>query len=234
MNTKALTIVGDRLATMSDHRPAPDRDLSDRITKACDGNAYCPPKHQGRYGWIRNELKSLNGTEVTIETVRKWIQGEARPRHDKLASLAQILGVDEGWLAYGADNPTPRERAAHNAAVDGAVNLVAGLIQMDGGAAAFPEDDKTGVHLHAIIKGGKFDIHCTLGTREDGVLKFDAPSPFEHLVVLGVVRDGFTLKIYEIMHDLIASGKRRGPSIDVEVAEGDPGLRPIESFKQRL
>jgi len=36
-----------------------------------------------------------------VESVRKWLSGEGRPKQDKCEALAAILGVDSGWLYMG-------------------------------------------------------------------------------------------------------------------------------------
>jgi transcriptional regulator with XRE-family HTH domain len=47
------------------------------------------------------ELAHQN-VNVSNETIRKWLAGEAVPRRDKMAALAKTLKVDETWLAMGA------------------------------------------------------------------------------------------------------------------------------------
>jgi transcriptional regulator with XRE-family HTH domain len=119
-----------------------DAGYAQRLALACDRSDQCPPLHQGRLVWVVAQLQERFGLDVTTETVRKWMHGEAKPRLDKNSKLAELLGVDPVWLYQGIDpNLSPREKKARNAMADGAVNLIAGFIQMDGGAVAFPEEN---------------------------------------------------------------------------------------------
>lgn len=211
-----------------------------RLAQACDAHQIVPPLHSGRLTWIQRQLKTHYNEPVSVETVRKWFAGEAKPRADKLSKLAQLLEVDEAWLSLGvAHDITPRERVVRNAMADGVVNVIAGLIQMDGGLPAFPEENDEeakakNIDLHAIIRGGKFDIHVSMGEREGNQLRFQVPSKNESLVVLGVLRNGFAFEVYDISRELIATGHRKGVAVEVLVDPTDDRLHQIESFKQRL
>ncbi len=206
--------------------------FSRRLVQACDTSSKNPPPAHGRLTWLKNELANLGAT-TTVETVRKWYIGEMKPRPDKVALLARILEVDEAWLSLGVDpSMTPRERKVRDAMADGAVNLVAGFIQMDGGHPAFPDEDYKGhTDIHAIIKGAKYEFHVTVGDA-DG--KFAVPSKRKNMIVLGLVRQsGFCVDLYEIDEETIKqNGRRRGGS--VEVTTDLEKLRHITSFAERL
>lgn len=223
-------------AASSPKRVIRDAEFAARLEQACDSHQYIPPKHSGRLSWIQRELERRFDMRVTVESISKWFMGESKPRPKKLEKLAELLEVDVAWLSLGV-NPAlqPREQRIRNAMVDGAVNLVAGLIQMDGGHPAFPEEaqHKNHVDLHAIIKGAKYDFHVSLAQERSGELRFTVPANYESMVVLGVVKRGFTIEIYEIPHEVIAEGGRRGGSVDV-VSAGGEGLRRIESFAERV
>jgi transcriptional regulator with XRE-family HTH domain len=47
------------------------------------------------------------GNAVSAQTAHKWLSGRAIPTHDKLATLAEWLNVNEHWLHYGP--PTKRD-----------------------------------------------------------------------------------------------------------------------------
>lgn len=51
------------------------------------------------------------GNAVSAQTAHKWLSGRAIPTHDKLATLAEWLSVNEHWLHYGP--PTTRDLAAN-------------------------------------------------------------------------------------------------------------------------
>jgi len=85
-----------------------DADFAARLGKACDLQAECPPLHRGRLVWIRQKLEADFNENVSLETVRKWLSGEAKPRPEKTKMLAALLGVDLAWLQIGmGDGPAP-------------------------------------------------------------------------------------------------------------------------------
>lgn len=203
-----------------------DPEFAKRLDSACTASGHCPPLHKGRLTWVQNELKQRFKEEVSVETVRKWFAGEAKPRQDKVAKLAELLQVDMSWLSLGVDKGlAPREARSKVREINGAVNLVAGLIEMDGGHAAF--GDGKGADLHAIIRGAKYDF--TVVVAEDGVFRVPAR---RDAVVLGVDKQGFSIELVEIPDEVIERGNHRGGVIEVKVSAR--GLRRIETFTQRL
>ena len=71
-----------------------------RISKVCDEHPQCPPLHKGRQVWLQDQLQ-IAGVKVSVESVRKWLAGETRPREDKASAIGQVLGVDGDWLRTG-------------------------------------------------------------------------------------------------------------------------------------
>lgn len=204
-----------------------DPEFAKRLDSACTATGLCPPLHKGRLTWLQNELKRRFKEEVSVETVRKWFAGEAKPRQDKVAKLAELLQVDMSWLSLGVDKGlAPREMKAKGREINGAVNLVAGLIEMDGGHAAFAESG-SGADLHAIIKGAKYDFVIVVA--EEGVYRVPAKTD---AVVLGVQKDGFSIKLVEISEEALSRGTHRGGVVEVKTSAR--GLRVVESFTQRL
>ncbi|USI72998.1 hypothetical protein [Sphingomonas morindae] len=141
------------------------------------------------------------------------------------------------WLYNGVDPVMPMcEKRIHGANASAAVNLIAGFIQMDGGTPAFPDEgDKQAqqddVELHAIIKGASYRLHVSLGQRKGKAAHFPVPARHENVIVLGVVRDGFSTQVVEITADMIEEhGTKHGGSIDVALTK----LEPIDSFDRRL
>jgi len=208
-----------------------DPEFAKRLTSACDGHAQVPAMHQGRLTWVVREMERRFNESVTVESVRKWFAGEAKPRPEETKLLAELLQVDVAWLQIGID-PTmgTRERKVRNANADGAVNLVAGLIAMDGGFPAFPQKDEGSIDLHAIIRGAKYDFHVALADDEGA---FAVPTKYEDVIVLGLVRDGFNVEVFEITGDQIEDhGHRRGGSIEVTIPRKK--LKRIDSFRDRI
>lgn len=215
-----------------------DAAFAKRFEQACDAHSQVPAKHSGRLTWIQRQLETKFKEKVSVETVRKWFAGEAKPRPEKMEKLAQLLEVDMVWLSLGVDDGLqPRERRARNAMADGAVNVVAGLIQMDGGYPAFPEPtDKKAVEkhvdLHSIIKGAKYDFHVSVGETNGKKVRFVVPSLLDNVIVLGIVKTGFAFEILELTGEIIGQGDRRGGSIEIVVDQDK--LPKIADFRSRL
>ena len=209
-----------------------DPEFAKRLNSACDANPVCPPLHRGRLTWLQSELATRFKEKVSVETVRKWFAGEAKPRADKVAKLAELLKVDISWLSLGVDKGmAPRELKATSREIDGAVNVVIGLIEMDGCHAAFPNeaDQKRGVDIHAIIKGAKYDFHVVV--LDEGFYR--VPAKREGLVVLGLTKVGMGFEIVEIPEEVIeANGTNRGGVVELKAAT--KGLKRVEGFTQRL
>jgi len=218
--------------TVTPERIIRDPEFAKRLDNACNANGHCPPLHKGRLTWVQAELKRHFKEKISVETVRKWFAGEAKPRPEKVAMLAELLQVDISWLSLGVDKGmAPRELKARGREIDGAVNIVAGLVEMDGGHAAFATeaDQKRGVDLHAIIKGAKYDFHVVVP--EEGVYR--VPAKREGIVVLGLLKKGMGIEVTEIPEDVIdRAGTNRGGVVEVKVSAR--GLKRVEGFAQRL
>ncbi len=220
-----------------------DAAFADRLNAACDGNMHVPDKNFGRLSWVRRQLHERFATDVSMETVRKWFAGETKPRPAKMRQIAALLDVDEAWLAMGVSNDlTPRERKVRNALADGAVNLVAGMIQMGGGHPAFPEADdrkaeRKGIDLYAIIRGANYQIHVA-SAREvgPGEYKFAIPAAFEELLVIGLVSKGaFTYELIELTPEIIQKvGVSKGGYYDVAISAADGEYRTDEHLWPRI
>ena len=218
-----------------------------RLEVACEGNPHCPTdQYRGKQKWIYDNLKARFNISISPEACRKWFMGIAKPSPKKLSALAQLLEVDEAWLSLGIKpDLTPRERRQRNASAEGAVNVVAGLIQMNGGHIAFPEGAERGVDLFAII-GGKqraFEIKMAfpLGA---GMLRFSVSDQFEDHQVVGVVptENPFVVRLLSLTPEVIRQhGERRGDFWELVVSErGEnyksgndtlPMIRDLEGFK---
>lgn len=167
--------------------PVRDRAFAIRLRKAIEGVPNIPEFGQGQQTWIRDRL------DVSAEAVRKWFSGEARPRPAMMKKLASVLEVDEAWLSLGvAPDVGPKERKARNAVADGAVNVLAGLIQMNGGHVAFPGDKDPRseyVDLYAIIRGANLAFHVSLANElSEGSYRFDVPKEYQDCTVVGVIQ----------------------------------------------
>lgn len=195
-----------------------ERGFAQRLNTACDGHPQIPAYGQGRQTWIKDHLN------VSHEAVRKWFVGESRPRPDKMKMLASALEVDEAWLALGiAPDLSPREKKARDATADGAVNVVVGLLQMNGANCAFPgECDKTSsyVDFYAIIRGVQMAIHVSLAKKmAASQLRFVIPKEYVDCRVVGAIHvRSNRLHMINMHHDLIDKYKvRRGGFYEIAV-----------------
>ena len=174
-----------------------DIEFAKRLERALDQHDAAPSGH-GRQRWLATKM------EVSDETIRKWMNGEARPNRSRMRDLAKLLRQDEGWLALGIKpGVDDKKRAARNALADGAVNIVTGLIQIDGGHPAFPEegDPEFGyADVFAIIRGKRCVFHVAAGISDDSdILKFYIPLEWERCTVLGFMRrDGLKISILNL------------------------------------
>lgn len=228
-------------AAVSAPRTIRDKAFARRLNDACDSNPQVPAYNFGRLAWVRTNLEKRHRIKVSTETVRKWFAGEARPRPDKLKTLSALLGVDEAWLSLGiTPEMTPRDRKTFNARADGAVNLAAGFIQLNGGHPAFPaegDERMKNTNLTAIIQGVVHAFYVTLGQRiEGGCYRFVFPADHSQTIVLGVVPTG-SLKCDFIRFDaeqMDTHAAYKGGHAEVFVQKTASGYQTEESRWEKL
>lgn len=199
----------------------PALDFAKRLDTALHGHPLAPQGH-GRQRWLRDLVEERTNLRVSPEAVRKWFAGEARPRPDVMKKIAQALEVDEAWLSLGiTPTETPVEARKRNAAAEGAVNLVAGLIQISGGHIAFPSGPDDGADIYAIVNGKKLEIEVKLARRvDDGRYQFTFSPRASADILIGVVPTEKHLgaKLLLISKDVLkASGRRRGGYAEIEI-----------------
>jgi transcriptional regulator with XRE-family HTH domain len=148
-----------------------------RLAQACDDSKVVPPAFQGRQRYISDQLK------VAPEAVSKWFKGVAKPRDDKMAVLAQLLNVDQAWLAYGDEPELSRpERKSFAREAEGAVHLVMGMVKLAGGQTGVPpRGDPRGeyVDFYATANGEAQPVHVSLA-REVEPDRYEVLLPREH------------------------------------------------------
>ncbi|MDP2374388.1 helix-turn-helix domain-containing protein [Reyranella sp.] len=221
-------------------------EFAKRLELACEDHNGVPDLHRGRLRWIRDQFEELFGIEVSTESVRKWLAGEARPRPDKLVRLAELLRVDTGWLSFGSGLEEKSDERARNALAHGAVNIVAAAIQLAGGSIAFPDPhdaNARNVHLFAIIKGVQYRLQVVLAHSVDAKhLRFSIPLGFEDCVVLGIVPVGpFKYDVVELDGPTIRNHVQSKNDREIVVSKGPGGyvsrsgrLRKISNLADRL
>jgi len=205
--------------------PSNTKAFSNRLKVACDnmGNAI-PVKGEGQQVYFAEKMN------VTQEAVRKWFSGESKPRAERMRELAQILNVDEAWLALGIEPEVTRhEKAMLGRKADGAVHAVYGLLTMAGGHCAFPEPhDHRGeyVDLYAILNGRQHAIHVCVGREvAKGQYEFVIPREHDDVRCVGVVHNGGTyFSLLDLRNDLVRkhkTGKGGGFAITCRLSHGE-------------
>lgn len=221
-------------------------ELARRLAAAVDGNPDVPPHNYGRLNWFQTELEA-RGVDVGIETIRKWFVGVTRPREKAMEALAKVLKVDHAWLSTGKQPEFgDKEQKRYVVIAAGVVNLVAGFIQLDGGHPAVPaegdvEAAKKGIHLYAVIRGAKYDLHILPSIREKNVEEggpkksyFLVPHEARDTLVLGVVGiGGFAVRIFELDWETVeAVGTRKSGGFQVSLDDAE--WTEIKTFANRL
>lgn len=160
-----------------------------------------------------------------------------------MTTLAQILKVDEAWLSVGkSPELSEKQQQARNASADGAVNVLAGFVQMNGGHPAFPHQDDARastqkIDLYAIIRGAQYAFHVITAEKTKDAWKFVVPVEAREAVVLGVLPVGdVQVEFLELDWEQIESlGSRKGPMFEVVIPFDDMGTwKRIRSFAERL
>lgn len=216
--------------------------FAQRLMIACDQNPHVPPYGMGRQTWVKEQMG------VSHEAVRKWFLGQSRPTPDRLRKLANILECDEAWLALGIKGDLdPREKRARSLNIEGAVNCVTGILQLNGAHCAFPgENDPAAayVDVYAINKGVQLSIHVSLAKMgPPDQFTFTIPKEYHICKVVGVVHlRPNRIHLLNMDHDMLNKyAVRKGGFLEVNVnfADGDYYSGPekwtrIESFAKDL
>lgn len=219
-----------------------DKAFAQRVNTACDQNPHIPAYGMGRQTWVKEKMG------VSHEAVRKWFLGESRPRPEKLAQLAAVLECDEAWLALGKKGDLdPREKRARSLNIEGAVNAVTGLLQLNGANCAFPgeKDPMAGyVDVYAINRGVQLAIHVSLARQgPPGTFRFTIPKEYENVKLIGVVHARANrLHLINMDHEMVTKyAERKGGFLEVTMFYKDSAYwtgsdkwTRIESFSKDL
>lgn len=200
-----------------------DKEFAKRLESACEANPHCPTdEYRGKKKWIYDNLEEQFGIKVSAEAVRKWFAGEARPRRKVMTAVARLLEVDEGWLYLGIKPELDqKEKKARNAVADAAVNVVAGIIQMQGAHIAFPDEATPGVDLYAIVNGKQRTIvvRMAFDLGQDRY-RFTINDTSLDNVVIGLFKsiEGFTFNMVHLSRELVEKhGQHRGDFREIAI-----------------
>lgn len=190
-----------------------------RLEEASRAHPRCPTDaHRGKQKWLREELMSRFGIQVSAESVSKWFGAKVMPRPSLIGPIAGVLNVNEVWLVSGvppmkgkvdyeamaSSAPVPAStsapaiskkavrapaRASHPIpdpapapeefkppqVFIGAVDLVAGMVQMVGGTVAFPGPREDGIMF--VLLNGKSHVVQVLLANEVGKARYSIKLP---------------------------------------------------------
>lgn len=93
--------------TLQPHKRVANNGMRDRLFRAW----YLFQAREGEprsQGWLAQEVSSLLRLEepLTQGSVSRWFKG-AEPNLKTIVAIAQVLGVDPGWLAFGEISAAP-------------------------------------------------------------------------------------------------------------------------------
>lgn len=167
-----------------------DHGFAKRLVHACDQNTAVPPYNYGRLTWIKEKLEEHYGLSTSVETVRKWMSGEARPRPDKMKLLAELIQVDEAWLSLGKEPELNRKEQLHRAKyAKGAISVLAGFFEIADGRTFFPQNPDE-CDFTVIIDDQRFNVVVSLAQEIDkskGLYGFQAPVNIVDVTVIGAI-----------------------------------------------
>lgn len=213
-----------------------------RLQRIADANPKIPPKHDGRYRFIAREFMNRFNRTVNHQSVQMWFDGETKPSGDRLQELAIILDGDLHYITTGLNvNQKAGDVKTRAIAGNGAVNVLAGFMQLDGSAAAFPEEndkqaEEDSIDIYGIIKGARYNFHVALGYEDDGLYVFTIPRKHDTLFILGAMRtSGPGVVFCELSHELIAeNGKIKHGNIQLTITPERFNDLRITAFDKRL
>jgi transcriptional regulator with XRE-family HTH domain len=191
-------------------------EFSDRLKQACNLRPELPRKGAGLHAWLKNKMG------VSHETISKWFSGEARPRPARMKELANVLGVNEAWLAVGSPLITSGEQKALEARQAGIENIFMGLMKLNGAHCAAPdetESESSKTSFYA-IREGVLTRYAVLLAEEHGY-SFVCKVPINYhsaTVVASICTESSTVMFYKIPHGLIETfGKHMGGYIRLDM-----------------
>lgn len=201
-----------------------DPRFAKRLADSVENHPIAPSGH-GRQKWVREEFQKRYNVKLSPEAVRRWFAGEVRPRPATMQKLAMLLDVDEAWLSLGiTPDEAPVDRRKRNARADGAVNYVAGLIQLGGGHIAFPDESKDEAQpdLFAIIHGRQYRIEVKQAHPQDGRFTLRLPAMVDDLTLIVVVetKSPMEFDLIRVPTEVMAAhGTHKGGFIELEVEQ---------------
>jgi len=183
---------------MADHRA-----FAKRLQEACDNNDNVPPFGTGQQALLSKRLG------ISQEAVRRWLNGESRPRPQLLSQLAALLDVSESWLALAkSDVPAPSEQRAYSDKAEGSVYICFGLFKAAGYECAFADISES-FDFHAIKKGRHFFVSANSARPKSKNIYSTNASNFEQASHFSVVfKDSGSFEVVYLPWHLIKQAGR--------------------------
>lgn len=178
-----------------------DPAFGERMSKTCDDHPRIPPYNNGRLAYIQDQLLKSYDVRASRESIRRWIDGEVRPRGEKaMRALATMLNVDYAWLSLGITPDAPDEEARVRPIVaSGAITFVAGMAAMNGATIAFTDKNDPNIdfsHFTAIVDGRVHFVFVSMSTETPTKQKFILPNNLDRANLVGVIKRAST--VYDV------------------------------------
>lgn len=178
-------------------------EFAKRLTEISDRHSRIPALNKGRLTYISREFMVRGGIKLPLETVRKWYAGEAKPRSKNMQMLTEIVDSNVVYLSLGLDpGLDSKTRQFVRRQATGAVNILAGYVQIAGGNAIYPDDKdpRAGyIDLTIIHDNQQRAVHVALGTLDGDSVAFSIPREYQQVTLIGAVPAGdFNIDFVEL------------------------------------
>lgn len=201
---------------MADHR-----DFAQRLKQACDQNTSIPPHGKGQQVHIANSMNP----KVSQEAVRRWFEGQSKPRPKLMTQLAKVLNVDEAWLSLGTTpEMTLRGKRQYSQKAEASTYMVFGLFMAQGHSCAFSSEKEEAVDFYAIKAGQQKSISVTTGYRNSsGEYVIPVKVTYQDTVNVAVVENenrGFDMLVMDV-EGIEQFGVNKGGFVHITATDGD-------------
>lgn len=206
-----------------------------RLKQASDAQDV-PPKNFGRYPYFAERLG------VSTETVRRYFAGEAIPRREKMEKIAVMLGIEVTWLSMGVTSGVSSDdRKKSRQFANGAVGLVANLIQLEGGSVSVKNNQQDPSSFHAIIGGHLLNyvvVAAEASADEDWIVRVPMLEP-EQLLIVVFYHGRMVFDLVQVPQSLVklhGKGKTGSSILTVSGRKGrykigDAAMRSMDRFQ---
>lgn len=173
-------------------------EFAHRFNTACENSDLIPPIRHGKLQKIVSLFAERYGDTITIETPRKWQEGLAIPRGERMMQIARILNVSPEWLEHGTESSaTVGGIRSEDTSADPCALVLVGLTRLDQGYAAIPFG-KIGVNIELRMGFEDVEGYATRAQINGSDLVFYVPVSAKDNVVFPVVVEGRTIRVFAV------------------------------------